>query len=200
MTFLKSQRDEPNTLREYEIIYILRANASSDQVQEVNTRVRKVIEERQGKVLRLDNWGKRKLAYEIRKELKGIYLYWLFLGDAQLVHEVERNLRMLDNCIRYFSVAVDENVHPEVRPSEFDDETFAAAATIIPDEEDAYMGRTFGDDEHDDDDDDDERSVGGDFDDGDEPVSAAPRGRREEGEDPEAEAPAAGSHAKKEEE
>lgn len=146
MPDLKSQRDEPGTLREYETVYILRPNANSDQVQEVNARVRKIIEETGGKVLRLDNWGKRKLAYEIRKQLKGIYLYWLYLGNAALVHEIERNLRMMDACIRYFTVAVDENVHPEVRPTSFDDETFAAAATIIPDEEDAYMGRTYSED------------------------------------------------------
>jgi len=146
MPDLKSQRDEPGTLREYETIYILRPNANSDQVQEVNARVRKIIEGTNGKVLRLDNWGKRKLAYEIRKQLKGIYLYWLYLGNAALVAEIERNLRMMDACIRYFTVAVDENVHPEVRPTSFDDDTFAAAATIIPDEEDAYMGRTYSED------------------------------------------------------
>jgi small subunit ribosomal protein S6 len=149
MPELKSQRDEPGTQREYETIFILRPMATSDQIQDVNNRVRRIVEQGGGKVLRLDNWGKRKLAYEIRKQLKGIYLYWLFLGDAGMVAEIERNLRMLDLVIRYFSVAVDEDVFPDARPSAVDDETFAAAATIIPDEEDAYMGRTFDEDEED---------------------------------------------------
>ena len=144
---LTSQRIEPGTLREYETIYILRPDSSSDQILEVNAMIRGLIDEGQGRVIRLDNWGKRKLAYEIKKQLKGIYLYWLYLGHPGLVSEIERRLRMKDLCIRTYTVAVDENVDPEARPSQIDDETFAAAATLVPDEEDAYMGRTYGDDE-----------------------------------------------------
>jgi len=146
MEALKSQRDEPNTKREYELIYIMRPAASSDQIQEINTRIRGIIDSENGKVLRLDNWGKRKLAYECRKEMKGIYLYWLFLADPGLIAEIERNLRMSDLVVRHFSVKVDEDVHPDVRPTTVDDESFAAAATLVPDEEDAYMGRTYSDD------------------------------------------------------
>jgi len=146
MVALKSQRDEPNTLREYELVFIMRPNASSDQIQEINNRVRRIIGEAGGKVLRLDNWGKRKLAYEIRKEMKGIYLYWLFLANAGLIHEIERNLRMSDAVIRHQSLKVDEDVVPGARPDEIDDESFAAAATLVPDEEDAYMGRTYSED------------------------------------------------------
>ena len=161
MVALKSQRDEPNTLREYELVFIMRPNASSDQIQEINNRVRRIINEAGGKVLRLDNWGKRKLAYEIRKEMKGIYLYWLFLANAGLVHEIERNLRMSDLVIRHQSLKVDEDVVPGARPDEIDDETFAAAATLVPDEEDAYMGRTYDDDEENPaDDDEDDRPAG----------------------------------------
>jgi small subunit ribosomal protein S6 len=150
MMQLKSLRDAPNTQREYETIFILRSDTTSDNIQDVNSRVRKVIEELGGKVLRVDNWGKRNLAYEIRKQLKGIYLYWHYLGEAQLVAEIERNLRMLDLVIRYYSVRIDQDVNPEARPSMMDDETFLAAATIIPDEEDTYMGRSY--DDHEDDD------------------------------------------------
>ena len=143
MPELASQRDEPGTLREYETIYILRPDAKPEQIQEVNEMVRALIEERGGKVIRIDNWGKRKLAYEVQKQLKGIYLYWLFLGNQGLVEEIERRLRMKDIAIRYFTVAVDEDIHPDARPTQFDEDSFAAAATLMPDEEDAYMGRTY---------------------------------------------------------
>jgi len=143
MQAIKSLRDAPGTLREYETIYILRPDASSENIQEVNARIRKIIEERGGKILRVDNWGKRKLAYEIRKQLKGIYLFWLYLGQTDMVAEIERNLRMLDLVIRYFSVQVAQDVDPESRTSQMDDEKFLAAATTIPDEEDTYMGRGY---------------------------------------------------------
>jgi small subunit ribosomal protein S6 len=147
MVQLRSLRDAPDTKREYETIFILRAETTTDNIQEVNVRIRKVIEEKGGKVLRVDNWGKRKLAYEIRKQLKGIYLYWQYLGEAELVSEIERNLRMLDMVIRYYSVRVDQNVDPNARPSQMDEESFLAAATTIPDEEDNYMGRGYADEE-----------------------------------------------------
>ncbi len=138
---LASQRNAPGTLREYETIFIMKSDAASDDIQEINNRVRKVIEDSGGKVMLVDNWGKRKLAYEISKQLKGIYLYWQYLGEAELVSELERNLRLLDIVIRYYTVRIDEDVDPAIRPSQFDEEKFLAAATIAPDEEDNYMGR-----------------------------------------------------------
>ena len=100
--------------------------------QLVNTRVRGVIEQMGGKLLKVDNWGKRKLAYEVKKQLKGIYLYWQYLGTPGVVEEIERNLRMLDSVIRYYTVKVDENVDPTARPPAIDEETFNKAATTVP--------------------------------------------------------------------
>src|SRR5262245_62968899 len=129
-----SMRDEPGTLREYETIFILRPDTQNDAIGQVNQRVRGVIEQQGGKLLKLDNWGKRKLAYEIKKELKGIYLYWQYLGSSGLVQELERNLRMLDSVIRYYSTIVDADIDPNARPSDVTDESFTAAAATGPDE------------------------------------------------------------------
>ena len=140
MAQLSSQRDEPNTSREYETTYILRPDTSNDGVKDVNLRVRGVIDQMGGKVLKIDNWGKRKLAYEIKKELKGIYLYWHYLATPGVVEEVERNLRMVDSCVRYYTIKVDENVVPDARPSELSDETFAKASETAADEEEIVTG------------------------------------------------------------
>jgi small subunit ribosomal protein S6 len=148
-----SMRDQPGTLREYETIFILRPDTQNESIAQVNARIRGVIEGAGGKLLKLDNWGKRKLAYEIKKELKGIYLYWQYLGSSGLVGELERNLRMLDSVIRYYTTIVDADIDPSARPSDLTDETFAAAATTGPDEEEIMTGaaaaRGFGDDDDD---------------------------------------------------
>ena len=153
---LQSTRDEPGTLREYETIFILRPDTNQDGIQNVNARVRTVIDQFHGKILKLDNWGKRKLAYEIKKQLKGIYMYWQYLGSADTVAEIERNLRMLDQVVRYYTVKVDEDVDPAARPSTVDDETFTKAATTVPDEEEIAIGSAkvpgFDDDDDGDDD------------------------------------------------
>src|SRR5438046_2261212 len=114
----QSMGDQPGTQREYETIFILRPDATTDAIGQVNARVRGVIEQMGGKLLKLDNWGKRKLAYEVKKQLKGIYLYWQYLGSSGIVHEVERNLRMLDSVIRYYTTLIDSDVDPNARPSD----------------------------------------------------------------------------------
>jgi small subunit ribosomal protein S6 len=148
-------KDTPNTAREYETTYILRPNTSNEGVAEVNTRVRGIIENMGGKVIKVDNWGKRRLAYEVAKERKGIYLYWQYLATPGVVEETERNLRMLDSVIRYLSVRVDENIDIAARPSEIDDASYEKAAQTAADEEDLFLSRggdepSLGDDDEDD--------------------------------------------------
>src|ERR1700749_3836047 len=152
MARLVSQRDTPGTSREYETIYILRPNTPNEGVAEVNTRIKGIIEGMGGKVLKVDNWGKRRLAYEVAKERKGIYLYWQYLAQPGVVEETERNLRMLDSVIRYLTVKVDEDVDVTARPTELDDASFEKAAQTAADEEDLFLSR--GSDESSSDDDD----------------------------------------------
>lgn len=141
MARLQSLRDTPNTAREYETIYILRPNTPNEGVAEVNTRIKGVIEGMGGKIIKVDNWGKRRLAYEVAKERKGIYLYWLYLAQPGVVEETERNLRMLDSVIRYLTVKVDDNIDVTARPTEIDDTSYDKAAQTAADEEDLFLSR-----------------------------------------------------------
>jgi small subunit ribosomal protein S6 len=142
MAQLQSLADAPNTLREYETIYILRPDTQNEKVAEVNQRVKGIIESLGGVILNVDNWGKRKLAYEIKKELKGIYLYWQYLGNAAVVAEFERNMRMLDPVVRYMTIVCDRDIDPKERQTQVTDETYSKAATTAADEEELMMRRT----------------------------------------------------------
>jgi small subunit ribosomal protein S6 len=141
MARLQSLADKPGTSREYETVYILRPNTPNEGVAEVNTRIKGIIEGMGGKVIKVDNWGKRRLAYEVAKERKGIYLYWQYLAQPGVVEETERNLRMLDSVIRYLTVKVDEDVDVGARPTEIDDTSFEKAAQTAADEEDLFLSR-----------------------------------------------------------
>ncbi|HEX2656639.1 MAG TPA: 30S ribosomal protein S6 [Polyangia bacterium] len=147
-----SSRDIPGRKREYETIYILRPDITNEAVGALNTKVRGIIESGQGTLLKVENWGKRRLAYEVQKQMKGMYLFFSYLGPAGLVEEVERNLRLTDAVIRTYSVKIADNVDPATRTSEVTDETFAKAATPRPDEEEIATGQAdlravFGEDE-----------------------------------------------------
>jgi small subunit ribosomal protein S6 len=136
-----SARDLAGRKREYETIYILRPDSTTDVIAQVNQKVRSVIEAGGGTLLKVDNWGKRKLAYEVKKQLKGIYLFFSYLGTAGLVEEVERNLRLTDSVIRYYSVKIEENVDGASRTTEVTEESFAKASTPGPDEEAIATGQ-----------------------------------------------------------
>jgi small subunit ribosomal protein S6 len=136
-----SSRDMAGRMREYETIYILRPDSTTDVIAQVNQKIRGIVETGGGRLLKVDNWGKRKLAYEVKKQLKGIYLFFSYLGTAGLVEEVERNLRLTDSVIRYYSVKIAENVDPAGRTSEVTDESFAKASTPGPDEEAIATGQ-----------------------------------------------------------
>jgi small subunit ribosomal protein S6 len=138
---LGSARDMAGRKREYETIYILRPDSTTDVIAQVNTKARTVIEAGGGRIIKVDNWGKRKLAYEVQKQLKGVYLFFSYLGSAGLVEELERNLRLTDSVIRYYSVKIAENVDPATRTSEFSEETFTKASTPGPDEEEIATGQ-----------------------------------------------------------
>lgn len=97
---------------EYETIFILRADIDSDASEKAITRVRTAIEQGGGKLLKVESWGKRRLAYAIGKQRKGFYVYVRYLGYRGVVAEVERNLRMLDTVLRHLTVALRKNVDP----------------------------------------------------------------------------------------
>jgi small subunit ribosomal protein S6 len=136
-----SARDMAGRAREYETIYILRPDSTTDVIAQVNQKIRGIIEAGGGTLLKVDNWGKRKLAYEVKKQLKGIYLFFSYLGTAGLVEEVERNLRLTDSVIRYYSVKISENVDPASKATEVTEESFAKASTPGPDEEAIATGQ-----------------------------------------------------------
>ena len=96
-----SMRDEPGTQREFETIFILRPDTNQDGIQLVNTRVKGVIEQLGGRVIKLDNWGKRKLAYPIKKNEHGVYVFYTVELPAEAVRKVESVLNITDEVLRF---------------------------------------------------------------------------------------------------
>ncbi|HEY8429597.1 MAG TPA: 30S ribosomal protein S6 [Sandaracinaceae bacterium] len=90
--------------REYELVYILRPTVSPSEARKVADRIVDVVEKRGAKLTRVDNWGKRKLAYPIQKHTRGVFVYVKLVGFADVVAELERNLRNFDEVVRYQTV------------------------------------------------------------------------------------------------
>jgi small subunit ribosomal protein S6 len=102
-------------LNEYELVLILRPDLDDAVTQEVVDKVVSTVAENDGHLLLTDDWGSRKLAYPIKKHLKGHYFLINLLAPAALVTELERRIRITDAVIRFLTVKKTDDVDVTVR-------------------------------------------------------------------------------------
>jgi small subunit ribosomal protein S6 len=103
----------PNRAREYETIYVLRPDVDAETAERVGNRVAEVVGREAGRLTKVELWGRRRLAYDIRKHRRGVYVYLRYLGTGRVVSEIERNLRLADGVLKYQTVLVREDVVAE---------------------------------------------------------------------------------------
>ena len=115
-----AEAKQRNLAREYETIYLLRAETPDDQVEEIKERLRGVVSREGGKVIRFTNQGKRKTAFPVAKNAKALYVHCLYVGRPGLVQELERNLKMIDSVTKFQSVKIAEDVDLDARQVEAD--------------------------------------------------------------------------------
>jgi small subunit ribosomal protein S6 len=95
-------------MRKYETIFILDPDLEEEQAQSAIEKVKGIIAQTDGEILKVEDWGKRKLAYEVKKKAKGHYILIHFSGTPALLSELERNFRVMDAVIKFQSVRLDE--------------------------------------------------------------------------------------------
>jgi small subunit ribosomal protein S6 len=91
-------------LSDYECLYITKPSLTEEEVSGVNEKVKGVVEKNGGSISKIENWGKKKLAYEVKKEKKGIYVLSHIKGPGSLVSELENHLKIQDNVIKFLTV------------------------------------------------------------------------------------------------
>jgi small subunit ribosomal protein S6 len=94
--------------REYELVYILPPDSTEQQVADVHAQVESIVVRMKGRVEKTENWGRRRLAYEIGPHKEGVYVLEVVSGTGELVRELDRRLKVLDQVIRHMIVRVDE--------------------------------------------------------------------------------------------
>jgi small subunit ribosomal protein S6 len=100
----------PPYVRQYETFYVLKPEFEDPQVLEVVERMRALVAREGGKTVKISNWGKKKLAYEVKGNQKGVYLHHLYVGAPKVAAEYERNLRIMDQVILHMTVVLEKNV------------------------------------------------------------------------------------------
>jgi small subunit ribosomal protein S6 len=105
----------PESISGYETTFITRSEISDETLKSFQDRLGQIIGTFQGEVVLTEDWGKRKMAYAIKKETRGHYTYLVYTGKGDVVHEIERNLRLNDHVLRFLTVNLEK---------EFDAATF----------------------------------------------------------------------------
>ena len=94
--------------RKYELVYVVSPEASDDQVTDLHTQVEAIVQRIGGSIEKTENWGRRRLAYEIGRHKEGTYVLEVLHGTGELIKEIDRRLKVTDLIIRHLVVRVDE--------------------------------------------------------------------------------------------
>ncbi len=96
--------------RIYEELFIIRPDATEEEVNPFVEQIKTTITAGGGTVDKVDNWGVRRLAYRVKKRNEGIYILIVFSGPASMVYEVERRMRVSDLVLKFINVRIDEKL------------------------------------------------------------------------------------------
>jgi len=94
--------------RQYELVYILPPDTTDQQVTELHEQVEGVVARLNGTIVKTENWGRKRLAYEIAHHKEGVYVLDVINGTGELMKELDRRLKVMDQVIRHMVVRVDQ--------------------------------------------------------------------------------------------
>ena len=99
-----------STVRQYELVYIVPPETTEEALAELHTQIVAVADRFGATLEKTENWGRRKLAYEIAGHREGVYVLEVINGPGAMTAELDRRLRVFDNVIRHMVVRVDERL------------------------------------------------------------------------------------------
>ena len=94
--------------RKYELVYVVSPEATDEQVNELHPQVEGIAQRMGGTIEKTENWGRRRLAYEIGRHKEGTYVLEVIDGSGELMKEIDRRFKVTDLVIRHLVVRVDE--------------------------------------------------------------------------------------------
>jgi small subunit ribosomal protein S6 len=100
-------------MRKYETVFISDPDLQDQARQDLFDKVRNIIAKEDGILLDLDEWGNKKLAYEIKKKLRGHYTCVTYGGTGALINELERNFRLTDDVLKFMTILLSDDVTKE---------------------------------------------------------------------------------------
>lgn len=100
-------------MNHYETIFIIDPDTTDADREVIMEKVNSAFSQKNGELLLTDNWGVRKLAYEIKKKKQGRYVRLDYCGDGALVDELERNFRLNYRVLKFMTILIDKDADVE---------------------------------------------------------------------------------------
>ena len=100
-------------MRRYELIFILRPGLGEDEINTITNYTKQIILDEKGTIIDLNKWGMKKLAYPIKKEIQGFYIYCEYAGTPAAVVEIERKFRIDDAVLKYLTIKTADSISDE---------------------------------------------------------------------------------------
>ena len=105
-------------LRQYELLYVVSPVVTEDGVTELHVRIEDIVQQLGGNIEKTDNWGRRRLAYEINRHREGTYVLELVNAPGAVLSEEDRRRRVMEELLRHSIVRVDEDLRKAARAKE----------------------------------------------------------------------------------
>jgi small subunit ribosomal protein S6 len=97
-------------MRKYEIIFIIRPDATEEDAAKLITQFEGVVAGAGGKMERVEKMGRRRLAYRVKRQREGFYVLFILEGSGETVRELERRFKVTDAVIKFLTVRTDEEL------------------------------------------------------------------------------------------
>lgn len=114
-------------MRRYETIIIIRPNVGEDDITGIIDKTTGIIESNDGSIVDVDRWGLKKLAYLIKKEQQGYYVYIEYAGKPEAVAEMERIYRIDEKVLKFMTIKTQDVYIPDAPKKEKIEEPEEAA-------------------------------------------------------------------------
>jgi len=100
-------------MKYYETLYLINPNLADEDYEDVVSKFNNVIEKNEGVFIKVDEWGKKTLAYKIKKFDKGYYVLLKYCGNPGITAELKRVLKLDERILKYQTVKLSDNADPE---------------------------------------------------------------------------------------
>ena len=98
----------------YETLYLINPNLPDEEYREIVAKFNDLVEKNDGVITNIDEWGKKTLAYMVKKFDKGYYVLLQYCGMGRLIAEVERNMQLDERVLKFQTIKLADSADPEV--------------------------------------------------------------------------------------